>query len=383
MEENNESSYEQKILELEKKLELSRSEEERLKNLFDNVQDVFYQVSLDGIILEISPSIVFFSEFKREKLIGKDVRLLYANPVDRENLLCELKKSCRVDDYELQIKGIDGASKYVSVNARLLGDIKQREEFINGSLRDITQRKRIEQEILKKNEKLNILLKEKDKFFSIISHDLISPFNVFLGFTELLKEDAESMSTEQIVNMANVLYKSAWDMFSLLENLLQLSRIQNSKVKVHKQGVASLHEIKKIIETMAEVINKKGIIVEYNIPFHVLINADPHLFEVVIRNLVSNAIKFTPKGGKITVSVDHLPTMSVVSIKDTGVGMNQEVLDSLFGSNVKTRKGTDGEPTSGLGLEICKDFIERHGGKMTVESEEGKGSIFSFTLPNN
>lgn len=383
MKENEKSLYEQKIFELEEKLESSKREEERLRNIFDNVQDVFYQVDLDGTILEISPSVSFFSEFSREELIGQNVFVLYSNPEEREHLLCVIKQNGRIDDYELKLKSKNGNTFYVSVNAQLLCEDQGGRQYINGSLRNISKRKEIEVEIKEKNQKLKKLIEEKDKFFSIISHDLRTPFNSFLGFTEILLEDAENMNPKEVKDIASILNRSAKDMFSLLENLLELSRIQSYSVQLKPEYIAAFYEIKATIESLSDLFQKKEITIEYNIPYSLQVYADNIMLKSVIRNLVINAIKFTPRGGKIIISSSKKKSETQISIADTGIGMNKDILNSLFEIKPITRKGTENEPTSGLGLLICKELIKKHGGEIFVESEEGKGSTFSFVLPNN
>ncbi|MCX6159765.1 MAG: HAMP domain-containing sensor histidine kinase, partial [Ignavibacteriae bacterium] len=139
-------------------------------------------------------------------------------------------------------------------------------------------------------------------------------------------------------------------------------------------------------ESMAlvtEAADKKEIAISYDIPEDLTVFADGNMLEGIIRNLSSNAVKFTRKGGNVIVSAKTMPDNSVeISVKDTGIGMNKEMTDNLFRLDIDTsRKGTDGESSTGLGLVICKDFIEKHGGKLRVESREGKGSTFYFTIP--
>ena len=134
---------------------------------------------------------------------------------------------------------------------------------------------------------------------------------------------------------------------------------------------------------MLESAKSKGIEIACNVPVEIEVFADNHILQTVIRNLVSNAVKFTPKGGKISVSAEATSDKGVqISIKDTGIGMSPKMVDNLFRLDVQTnRKGTEGEPSTGLGLMLCKEFVEKHGGKIWVESEEGNGSTFYFTLP--
>ncbi len=239
--------------------------------------------------------------------------------------------------------------------------------------------------ICKQNLELQQLNAEKDKFFSIIAHDLRSPFTGFLGLTQIMEDQLSELSMEEIKDFSSSLRESASKIFILLENLLEWARIQQGLIPFQAEQIQLLPLVKESIGVIKDAANNKKIEIVYNIPDATTVFTDTNILQTIVRNLVSNAIKFTPNAGSIFISA--LPQddgLIVVSIKDTGIGMSQHILDNLFRIDVNTsRKGTDGETSSGLGLIICKDFIEKQGGKLWVESEEGKGSSFSFTLTVN
>jgi PAS domain S-box-containing protein len=253
-----------------------------------------------------------------------------------------------------------------------------------GISRDITERKLAEEEIKLKNELLQTINAEKDKFFSILAHDLKGPLSAFLGATQILSEEIQNMSLEKIKEITINMKESASNIYGLLENLLEWSRMKRGFMDFSPEK----NNVRQIISQSLEVLNessrKKKIKMNFSLPDNLEISADSHMFETVIRNLVSNAIKFTPVGGKVAVEVKNLSDQSIeVKIIDSGVGIAPELKDKLFLLNEKTsRKGTEGEPSTGLGLLLCKEFIEKHGGQIWVESEVGKGSTFSFTIPS-
>ncbi|NOU47756.1 MAG: PAS domain S-box protein [Bacteroidales bacterium] len=252
-----------------------------------------------------------------------------------------------------------------------------------GVVRDITDRKQAEAEIKKANEELVKLNTEKDKFFSIIAHDLRSPFSSFLGFTEMLVDELPNMSLQEIHKIAKLLKGSANNLYNLLENLLQWSRIQRGLIEPNMIELKLNETVTEINKAITEIIDRKGIRIINTIPENIVVIGDQNMFESIVRNLFSNAVKFTPKGGIITVSA-KMENNDLVkfTIQDSGIGMNMEMLASLFLIDKNTcRKGIDGEPSTGLGLIICKDFVEKHGGKIWAESYEGLGSTFSFLLP--
>jgi PAS domain S-box-containing protein len=252
-----------------------------------------------------------------------------------------------------------------------------------GYVRDITERKLSEEEIKRQNSELLLLNAEKDKFFSIISHDLRSPFTSFLGLTQIMAEELSSLTMPEIQNISNMMRTSATNLFRLLENLLEWSRIKQGLIPFTPELVQLYPIAYESIGMILEPAKIKGIEINVDIPNDIEVYADNNILQTIIRNLVSNAVKFTDKGGNITLSAKKSDGHSVeVSVKDTGIGMDSKILGNLFNIDIKTnRKGTEGEPSTGLGLILCKDFVEKHGGKLWAVSEEGKGSTFYFTIP--
>jgi signal transduction histidine kinase len=175
---------------------------------------------------------------------------------------------------------------------------------------------------------------------------------------------------------------SASSIYGLLENLLEWSRLKRGVMEFMPEKLNLRDKITHSIEVVSESAHRKGIEIDISVADDLQVLADNHMFEAMIRNLVSNAVKFTHSGGKISVSAQPDQNNCVeIKISDSGIGMKPELKDRLFLLNEKTsRKGTDGEPSSGLGLLLCKEFIDKNGGKIWVESEEGKGSTFFITF---
>jgi signal transduction histidine kinase len=187
----------------------------------------------------------------------------------------------------------------------------------------------------------------------------------------------------QIQEIALNMSKSANNLYRLLENLLHWSSMQQGVIHFNPETIKLLPVVDESIAMILEPAKVKGIEIHCNIPDDVVVFADTNLLQTVIRNLVSNAIKFTRKGGKVNLSAKATSDSNIeISVHDTGIGMSQKLLGDLFKLDVKTsRKGTNGEPSTGLGLLLCNEFIEKHGGQIWAESEVGKGSTFYFTLP--
>ncbi|MCP5503467.1 MAG: hybrid sensor histidine kinase/response regulator [Leptospiraceae bacterium] len=222
----------------------------------------------------------------------------------------------------------------------------------------------------------------KDKFFSIISHDLKNPFNAIIGFTDLLLNEYRSMSPEQLENYIHYIYQGAKTAFDLLNNLLVWSRSQTGRLEYKPWNFSLGDAVKEVLELYYDSTEKKNITLKNRIPKEVRVYADREMVSTIIRNLVSNAIKFTPKGGEIYVDYKILDVNCLeVSVSDTGVGIAQDKINNIFRlDRGYSTRGTEKESGTGLGLILCKEFVRKHGGEMQIESKEGKGSIFRFTL---
>jgi signal transduction histidine kinase len=236
--------------------------------------------------------------------------------------------------------------------------------------------------IKKQNVELQELNASKDKFFSIIAHDVKNPFQGILGLSKLLEENLSMFSEEETVEIATQIHNSTSSLYKLLENLLEWSRVQLGKIPF-EPNVMPINSIAQgnfeLLSTNAEA---KSITFQNNVPEGTQAYADYNMVTTIVRNLISNAIKFTPEGGTITVAATTNNDLVEISVIDTGVGIPDKIKEKLFSieENVTT-PGTNNEPGTGLGLILCKDLTEQNGGTISVESEEGKGTTFCFTLP--
>ncbi len=268
---------------------------------------------------------------------------------------------------------------------RISGRIIQLREEPNiiSIIHDISERKQKEEKIIQQNIQLQKINSEKDKFFSIIAHDLRNPFGTFLGLTEAMADKSNNLSPDEVIKLTAVMRDSARNLYGLLENLLEWSLLEQGITKFNQTDVLLFSEIRDGILTSSDTALKKKINVVLNIPESERVFADANMLRSLIRNLVSNAIKFTHEGGTITITAQILPDKScLISVQDTGVGMNENMRKTLFDFDaVNSRKGTNREVSSGLGLLLCKEYVSNHSGEMWVESVEGEGSTFYVRLP--
>lgn len=249
--------------------------------------------------------------------------------------------------------------------------------------------KRLHNLLKSKNKMLSkqkLLLEEqnelKNKFFSIISHDMISPFNTILGLAEILKNDYDKISEEDKKQMIDLLYQVSQNTFMLLNNLLEWSRIQMDKIKPDFKNVDIADVGKKSCELYFPVAKQKNIEVKCYIPEKLISYTDEILVGNIINNLFNNAVKFTPSGGKIILKAVKEYNKIKICVSDTGIGIPKDKIDLLFkvGSDV-VEPGTDNEKGTGLGLILCYDYVKLLGGEINVESTPGKGTSFCFTIP--
>lgn len=224
----------------------------------------------------------------------------------------------------------------------------------------------------------------KDKFFSIISHDLKGPLNSLSSFSNLLINYTDSLSKEEIQTFAKDFDKSLKNLFALLENLLEWSRSQTGNIDFTPDRFeicAILESNKDLLESQAKI---KSIWIQSVARSELYIDAHKNSINTVVRNLISNAIKFTQEGGRIELDARKKGNEVIISVADTGVGMSEAVINRLFRIDAKhSTKGTANEKGTGLGLILCKEFIEKNGGRIWVESKEGEGTIFFFALPQS
>lgn len=230
--------------------------------------------------------------------------------------------------------------------------------------------------------KIRKLLNDKNQFFSIIAHDLRGPLGSSVGLAQLLNEEVEDYSREEIKEITEMLYESNKNSYKLLENLLDWARVQTGMIEFSPKKIVLNNLIQENVELNKLTALNKNIKLWFEASELVEVNADKNMIDTIVRNLLTNAIKFTGKNGEIKVQLQRKNNMAEISITDNGIGIPDNVKEKLFKINRKaTQKGTDNETGSGLGLLLCNEFIAKHQGEIIAESEPGKGSVFRFTLP--
>jgi len=253
-----------------------------------------------------------------------------------------------------------------------------------GTLNDVSTRKNSELNLASKNQELETLNAEKVKFLSIIAHDLRSHFNAIKGFSELLVEHSNAKEYESTGKFATIILHSSKKAMDLLMNLMEWAQSKTGRMEFNPENIEMMDFIHETILSYTDIAEEKSITIKKDLPHNLSVFADKTMITIVFRNLITNAIKFTMPSGEVILSVVDKQTEIVFSLRDTGVGIPKKNIGKLFRiDQFYSTTGTNKEIGTGLGLILCKEFIEKHNGKIWVESEVGKGSTFYFSIPCN
>lgn len=359
-----------------------REREALFHGMFETHSAIMFLVSPEtGEIFEANQSSVNFYGYTIDKL--KSLKIYDLNQLTREEI-----------DYEINLARTE-KRKYFLFRHRLSnGEIRdvevhstpiiwQQHNLLFSIVHDITQRKLTDEALKNRERELKELNATKDQLFSIIAHDLRNPFNAILSFSEHLLENIETISVEESREFIKDIHFAANSTFKLLNNLLDWARTQTNQVKIFLEKIDISININDVLRDLSAVASNKNITLRYINPRETFVYADQNMFNTILRNLISNSIKYTPLGGTIKVETKIKGDFIQFSVSDNGIGMTKEIQNQLFISNVNhSTHGTNNEKGTGLGLVICQAFVKKLDGNIWVESEVGKGSIFIFTLPS-
>jgi signal transduction histidine kinase len=359
-----------------------------LKAIIDTAASLIFVKNSDRDITLVNKS--FLNYFNLDNLTSSpssDRSRIFSKKVlletkEEDDLVIKDRKILK--NIERMMIGNNKENRWLSVNKAPLIGTDDEVIGLVGVMDDITSRKIYEAELNQAKEKLTELNAHKDKLFSIIAHDLRSPFTALLGLSQFLVDDYDEFTEDEKKQDIKDINITVISLLDLINNLLTWSRLQFNKADDNPEQIKIFEIINSVFKSLRISALDKKISLETICGDNLTAVVDKNMIESVIRNLVSNAIKFTKENGTIKVIVTEDSGNITVAIEDNGVGMSEDITQKLFklNSNV-TRKGTADEKGTGLGLLICKEFVEQHGGRIWAESEEGKGSTFYFTIPLN
>jgi PAS domain S-box-containing protein len=365
--------------------------EEHYRMLAENVADVIWVWNLsESRFTYISPSVfrlrgLTVEEAMKETIISSLEPASAKEVVEKMNsILVKLdslpdQKQFYYDEVQQYKK--DGSLNWIETVSHIVVNAKGQKEIF-GVSRDINERKQAEQIQRESQNQLKELNATKDKFFSIIAHDLMNPFHTLIGFSGLLINQSAKKDLEGVVLSAKLMNDSAKKTKNLLKNLLEWSYTQTGKIAFNPEEIELQTTVQEVIGLLQVTADQKGIELEIEVPSDSTLFADKHMFSAILRNLISNAIKYSYSGGQIKFFAEKKSLEWVFVVKDNGVGMEPEVSENIFeiGTHI-SEPGTEKEQGTGLGLILCKEFVERQHGKIWVESNIREGSTFSFTIP--
>jgi PAS domain S-box-containing protein len=317
---------------------------------------------------------------------GTDAWSLCIHPEEIEPVRASFAKAIKgsTDSYEFEYRLRHRDGHYIPILSRgyITRDLDGAATRVTGTDMNLTQLKETETKLNQQNQQLKELVATRDKFFKIIAHDLRNPFNSILGLTDLIRTYQDNMDKEKILLFVKSIQSTGLNTYKLLENLLVWAQMQTGDIQFQPNVLELEKLFSDVISLTESLMQEKNIEIESHVPEHLKTRADLRMVETVLRNLVTNAAKYTPKGGKIILEAVQKLDKVEISVRDNGIGMNEEVLSQLFKiSERNSRAGTEKEQGTGLGLLLCKEFLAKHQESLRIESEEGKGSKFTFYLP--
>jgi len=373
----------QKLRRTREKLEVSM---QRYFELFDLAPVGYITVNVRGLIIEANLAAARMLGTTKKGMVKKPFsRFIYRKDqnvysVHRKKLFKArlLREALRC---ELRMVKTDDTAFWASLEATAIRDA-------DGSIicrvviNDIDKQKQDEERIVRMNARLQKAVAERDKFFSIIAHDLRSPFIGFLTFIRMLTERIEKLSLNEIQRLANNMKHSAENLYNLLENLLEWSLVQRGSANYSPVPCCLENMVRGNVDLMQTVALQKDVQFRCSVSGDLRVLADKSMLNMILRNLLSNAVKFSRKNGVVEISARPEDSMLQISVADDGIGMDNEALEKIFAlDRMSSRKGTAGEKGTGLGLLLCREYVRRHGGEIWVRSSPGKGTVFYFTLP--
>jgi PAS domain S-box-containing protein len=374
------------ITERKKAEEALKESEKKFKEIINQINDIIIVFDEEGKIVIWNNGAEKICGLKADEILNRnivDVQYEFTPPKFKDRGLIESKINGILTRQTPEIFNQIIDSELVSLNSKDIRNI-QSTVFpieLNGYhlfctvIRDITEIKQYEKKLLQ-------ISADKDKFYSSIAQYLYNPFNLFHNFSKMMADELDNMSIKEIQKMVVTMSKAATNLYTLLDNMLQYTRINQGKTTFNPQNLNFINTSLDAVAILKPNAEAKNIAINHSAAGEITVFADVFMLKTILRNLVSNAIKFTNNEGQINISAKQTPSEVIISVSDNGIGIAPGYINKLFNiSLINTTLGTADEKGTTLGLLLCKEFVEKHGGKIWVESEPGKGSDFKFTLP--
>jgi len=358
--------------------------EKKYRYLTEKASDIIYTISLDSTITFYNNAIERIFEATTEEIEKNNYTHLML-PQDKElaqKLHSDIYSGKKPPIFEHGFKTPKGKLVYLECSVTPLFNEANEVTGALGIARDITDKRKAQDELKEGKEALEELVKTKDKFLSVIAHDLRDPFNVLIGYSDLILSDFDDISKEDLKKYIQAINNSSNNSFSLLKNLIDWSKTESKLLVYTPEKLNISRIISRTIESLKFSAEIKNIKIKFNFEKDIYLLADDNMFKTVLRNLITNSIKYSYKHSEIIISLLEEKNQFIIKIEDTGAGISKENKEKLFLNNHNfTERGTTNEKGSGLGLLICKEFIKKWNGRLWIESELREGSTFSFSIP--
>ncbi len=369
-----------------------QASEAKLRQITDQISDVVFVSDMAFNLCYISPSIEKMTGETPETHMGKPLHekypqesldkilFIYKEEFERENDPNIDRNRTRYVDLEMYNNA--GEIIDISTHATYIRDEQGKPIGVQGIIRNISKRKKFERALKESEKELKRLVADKDRFMRIISHDLRSPFQTLIGFSEVLANNLPDYSAEEISNGLMIINQTSQNTYDLLGDLLLWAKAQSGKLVLEPQYISLANLCHSVIDESLFRAQQKNLTIKDNVPGHIQLMADCNVLKTVLRNLISNAIKFSFPGSEVVVMAESTENTVIMGISDTGVGISPERQQQMWDDNQSsTTFGTANEQGTGNGLMLCKELVEKHGGKIWVESNVNQGSTFKIELP--
>jgi PAS domain S-box-containing protein len=336
-----------------------------------------------GIITDVNKQMEVLTGCTRDELIGAPFKNCFTDPERAEAAIKRVLGEKKITNYELTARTRDGKETVVSYNATTFYDRDRRLQGVFAAARDVTELKQLEQ-TRQKNVELENVNRIKSEFLASMSHELRTPLNGIIGFTELLIDEKPGTLRPQQKEYLNDVLNSALHLLQLINDVLDIAKLEAGKMELHPEIFPCTRPIEEVAAVIQGIAQKKRIVVGIEIGAGLdAITLDQHKFKQVLYNLLSNAVKFSDEGGQVDIHVRRLdPHQFEVQVRDKGIGIKAEDINRLFTEFEQLDSGTTRRfEGTGLGLALTKKIVEFQGGRISVQSELGKGSVFTVVLP--
>lgn len=362
-----------------------RENELRFRQIFNAFPDIYFQSTLDGEITEISPSVKKLTGYDRKELLTGSENLGLIIKDDWDIILSNIEKEIEVHDVDIKMVTKNNVTIDCSLSAEVIISGSYNQVFIKGVIRDISSRIKNQKEVNESQKQLKEANEAKEKLFSIIAHDLIGPIGTNKSIIDLIVTQMDSLTYEEVVSLIASLKPSIDATFALIENLLSWARIQQDRLVPNIEKLSLVSLVSLVISVVAGQAKKKLVNLVFEYKQDMVLLADRNQLDIAIRNLVSNAIKFSPANSSVVITLEKGPNSIELRISDSGIGMKQSDIDNLINQNsaIDVRRGTDNEKGTGFGLLIVNEFVKSNKGILKAITNPGEGTTFILSFPIN